>query len=272
MTAWCWIQLVQKRIKSTTESIVTELLKFILLTHVVLAVLSQAGYRITKYTHKGSENDRGPDMCLLQQGLILGSTEKSWQLEGTVRARGWRYPRFLKVRWCWDQSFLEALKVLNWSLPENRRGGEFIIHVSSSYVSLNIGCKLLSRPDTELHGLLVLSTVTALTFLWFRIPQLSWLFLCDATRCDSWLLDHLWSIVRSSEDLEVFSTSLFIKLFPIHICVALSPNVLKVHDTFCSLLTKPFTSKRGNYFLSNLQCVHRCIYTHNEAPICRTGK
>lgn len=216
----------------------------------------------------------------MTEDLTCVSYSKVWYLVAQRKAGSWRAQSGREAGGIPDSSKSGGVGISPfWRLwkslidhCQKTEGGKFIIHVSSSYVSLNIGCKLLSRPDTELHGLLVLSTVTALTFLWFRIPQLSWLFLCDATRCDSWLLDHLWSIVRSSEDLEVFSTTLFIKLFPIHICVALSPNVLNVHDTFCSLLTKPFTSKRGNYFLSNLQCVHRCIYTHNEAPICRTGK
>jgi len=71
----------------------------------------------------------------------------------------------------------------------------------------------------------------------------------------------------------MFSTTLFIKqLFPIIICVTFSPDVLKVQNTFCSWLTKPFTSRRVNYFLSRLQHVDGCRYAHNEGCIDGTEK
>lgn len=48
----------RKKIKGTTENIV--FLHFILCLRAVLAVLPQEGYKITKCTHTGSRNDRGP--------------------------------------------------------------------------------------------------------------------------------------------------------------------------------------------------------------------
>lgn len=189
-----------------------------------------------------------------RSGLEAGGIPDSWKPGGVGINPFWRF---------WKTLIAGCQKI---------QGGTVTLHVPCSYISLNIVCELLSRPDAGLCGLSVWPTVTALTFLGFHSPQLSWIFLCDAASPDSRLLNGLWRAIGSLENLEVFSTMFIKKLFPIHICVAFSPDVPKVQNTFHFWLTKPFTSKRVNYFLSKLQCVHRCIYAHNEACICRTEK
>lgn len=191
----------------------------------------------------------------IQSGLEAGGIPDSWKPGDVGLNLFWRL---------WKTLIVGCQKV---------EGGKVTLRLPCSYVSLNTGCRLLSGPDVGLHGLLVWPTVTTLMFSWFQICQLPWIFLCDAASPDAWLLDGLWRVTGSLEDLEVFSTTLFIKkIFPIHICVAFSPDVPKVQNTFCSWLTKLFASKRVNYFLNKLQWVHRCIYAHNEACIGRTEK
>lgn len=75
--------------------------------------------------------------------------QRCWQLEERVWARGWRWSRFLRTGWCWNQAFLEALKDLTCWLPEKTRR-KVTLHVPCSYVSLKVSCRLLSGQDMGL--------------------------------------------------------------------------------------------------------------------------